>query len=134
MDGWIEYYLEQCGVPPNNTHRLLVQAIAPKLSNTDLSVQQLAGMLGISRRQLYRDIHTLLDKPAGQWIRELRLYKAQWLLNQQQVTSLKELVKKVGFKSTTHFRRIYQDFFDRDLATHFNSSPSSLTKKIKNLQ
>lgn len=130
MDGWITYYLEECSVQPDSTHHLLVQAIAPQLNNPKLSVQQLAIMLDMSRRQLYRDIHTLLEKPVGQWIRELRLYKAKWLIQKEQVITLEELVEKVGFKSTSHFRRIYKDFFGTDLSVHFCHSTTQLTQKL----
>lgn len=134
MDGWITYYLEECGVQPDSTHHLLVQAIAPELCNPKLSVQQLAEMFDISRRQLYRDIHTLLNKPVGQWIRELRLYKAKWLIQKKQVITLEELVEQVGFKSTDYFRRIYRDFFDTDLSAHFSHPANQLTKKINDVR
>jgi transcriptional regulator GlxA family with amidase domain len=97
-------------------------------------VQQLAGMLDISRRQLYRDIHTLLNKPVGKWIRELRLYKAKWLIQKKQVITLEELVQQVGFKSTDHFRRIYRDFFHTDLSVHLPHSATYLAHKLDERQ
>lgn len=131
MDGWIEYYLQNCGIVHSKTHHLLVQAIAPELGNSDLGVKELAVMLNVSRRQLYRDIHTLLDKPVGQWIRELRLYKAKWLIRQERVTSLEELAQKVGFKSPAYFRKVYGDFFDTNLAGHFPTKATlNLSKRL----
>lgn len=130
MDTWIDHYLKQCGAPLDSTHHLLVQAIAPKLSNSKLSVQQLAGMFDISRRQLYRDIHTLLDKPVAQWVRELRLYKAQWLAQQKKTKDIDELATSVGFRNTPYFRRIYLDFFGTDPAIHFPHSTTYLAHKL----
>lgn len=134
MDGWISYYLEECGVQPDSTHHLLVQTIAPQLSNSKLSVQQLAIMLDMSRRQLYRDVHKLLQKPVGQWIRELRLYKAQWLIIENKTSDISELADKVGFKSTHHFRKIYRQFFGPDPAGHFPHSATYLAYKLDERQ
>ena len=69
-----------------------------------------------------------MDRPAGQWIRELRLYKAQWLIQRGRVNTLEELAQRVGFKNPPYFRKIYGSFFDTNLSAHFNNN--NLKKRL----
>ena len=81
-------------------------------SNIDdpLNIDELAGFIGISRRQIERLFHRYISVTPSRYYLELRLTRARQLL-QQSGLSVSEISTACGFVSTTHFSRSYRRLF-----------------------
>lgn len=107
--------------PINNSRRLLSQPQVPDVlkeaiqlmeSNIDdpLSIDELAGFIGISRRQIERLFHRHIGATPSRFYMQFRLTRAHQLL-QQSGLSVSEISSACGFVSATHFSRSYRRFF-----------------------
>ena len=76
--------------------------IEERLSDDQLSVDQLARDLGMSRSQLFRKLKALTSKSAVAFIRSYRLSRARQLLKTTDL-SISEVAYEVGFNSPAHF-------------------------------
>ena len=77
-----------------------------------LSLSQLAGMAGVSQRQLNRLVVAKLGVPTMAFYRRLRLEAAQRLLTHSPL-SLTEIALATGFSSSAHFSRGFSEAFGR---------------------
>ena len=75
-----------------------------------ISPDELAGYVGISRRQLERLFRTYLDCTPSRYYLELRLRNARMLLLQTE-NSIVEISLMCGFISTPHFSKCYREMF-----------------------
>ena len=94
--------------------------INDNLSNSDLSVDQLGSMMGMSRVQLYRKIKSLTNYSPNELLRIARLKKAASLLTTTDKT-IAEIAYEVGFTSPSYFTKCYKEYF--------GENPTSLLKK-----
>ncbi|KZL00006.1 Transcriptional activator NphR [Pseudovibrio sp. Ad5] len=80
------------------------------LSNPDLSSDDLAHLMGISRSTLYR----LLDPMGGfaKYLRTMRLARARQLLRLQNRKEIGELAEACGFKHLSTFSKVFRSEFD----------------------
>ena len=88
--------------------RAIVEA---NLTKTDLSVDEIARSLGVSRMQLYRKVKAVLGTGVSEFIQDLRLTKARELLLDESLT-IAQVAYELGFSSpsyfSTSFRTRYQ--------------------------
>ncbi len=75
-----------------------------------ISPDELAGYVGISRRQLERLFRTYLDCTPSRYYLELRLRNARMLLLQTE-NSIVDISLMCGFISTPHFSKCYREMF-----------------------
>ena len=94
--------------------------INDNLSNSDLSVDQLSSMMGMSRVQLYRKIKSLTNYSPNELLRIARLKKSSALLTTTEKT-IAEIAYEVGFTSPSYFTKCYKEYF--------GENPTSLLKK-----
>ena len=80
------------------------------LSDSNLSVEDLATAMGLSRVQLYRKVKALTGCTPVDLLRKARLAKAQRLL-QESTLSVSEIAYQVGFASPSYFTKCYKDEF-----------------------
>ncbi|MDO7844758.1 substrate-binding domain-containing protein [Hymenobacter sp. M29] len=89
----------------------LTAVVEANLTKTDLSVEDVARALGISRMQLYRKVKAVLGTGVTDFIQSLRLTKARDLLLDEQRT-VSDVAYELGFSSpsyfSTSFRARYQ--------------------------
>ncbi|GAB3584466.1 substrate-binding domain-containing protein [Hymenobacter daeguensis] len=89
----------------------LTAVVEAHLTKTDLSVEDVARALGISRMQLYRKVKAVLGTGVTDFIQSLRLTKARELLLDEQRT-VSDVAYELGFSSpsyfSTSFRARYQ--------------------------
>ena len=89
----------------------LTAVVEAHLTKTDLSVEEVAGLLGLSRMQLYRKVKAVLGTGVTDFIQSLRLTKARELLLDEQRT-VADVAYELGFSSpsyfSTSFRARYQ--------------------------
>ncbi|MFZ1519400.1 MAG: response regulator [Ignavibacteriaceae bacterium] len=82
-------------------------------------IEKLADSMNMSVSQLNRKLNALVDQPAGQLIRSLRLQRASDLLKQNYGT-VAEICYKVGFNDQAYFSRAFKK--------QFGVSPSEFKK------
>ena len=84
--------------------------VEERLSDSNLSVEDLAADMGLSRVQLYRKVKALTGSTPVDLLRKARLSKAQTLL-QASTLSVSEIAYQVGFASPSYFTKCYKDEF-----------------------
>lgn len=99
------------GVPVEDEflHRF-ISIVEREMGNSELSVENIADELGISRVQMYRKIKALTNYSAAEMIRNIRLKVASNMLKTSTVT-VSEVAYAVGFSSPSYFSRCYKDYY-----------------------
>ncbi len=89
----------------------LIEATTLMESNIEepIALEELAGLLSISRRQLERLFKGNLDCSPSRYYLRLRLYRARQLLKQTSL-SIIEVASLCGFVSTPHFSKCYRTY------------------------
>ena len=86
------------------------KAITERLDDSELSVETLGTLFGMSRVQLYRKIKNLTNYTPVEIIRITRLKAAQQLLASTDLT-VAEVSYQVGFSSPSYFAKCYKENF-----------------------
>jgi signal transduction histidine kinase/AraC-like DNA-binding protein/CheY-like chemotaxis protein len=81
--------------------------IEENYGNSELSVEDIGRDLGMSRVQLYRKVKALLGMSVNEYIQQLRLNKAKFLLRRDDLT-VSDIAYKVGFSSPTYFSTAFK--------------------------
>lgn len=84
--------------------------IETHLDDTDLSVEQMASAIGVSRVQLYRRLVSVTGETPSEFIRLIRLRHAERLLAESQLT-ISEIAYRVGFSSQRYFSKCFKDLY-----------------------
>ncbi|GAB4329683.1 MAG: hypothetical protein Kow0037_04830 [Calditrichia bacterium] len=90
----------------------VITAIEENLAEEGFDVTALAKIVGMSISQLNRKLHALVDQPAGQLLRSLRLQRAADLLTQNAAT-VAEITYQVGFTDQANFSRAFKKQFGK---------------------
>jgi YesN/AraC family two-component response regulator len=85
----------------------LEQLIVQHLDDSTLTVQRLAERLHMDRSSLFRRCKEVLGSSPSDYLRELRLQRAQQLL-EQAVGNVSEVAYAVGFESLSSFTRAFK--------------------------
>jgi signal transduction histidine kinase/DNA-binding response OmpR family regulator len=80
------------------------------LSNEDFAVDDICKAIGISRVQLYRKVKALIGYNVNDYILNVRLQKAKFLLSKENL-SISEVAFKVGFSSQGYFSTVFKSKF-----------------------
>lgn len=80
------------------------------IANEEFSVDHICKEIGISRVQLYRKIKALLGYNVNDYILMVRMQKAKFLLNKEDLT-IAEVAYKVGFASQAYFSTVFKSKF-----------------------
>ena len=91
------------------------------ISENDLTVERIAGIMGISVSTLYRKVKALTDLNSVEYIRLARLKKAAELLSEK-TYRINEISYLVGFSSPSYFATSFQK--------QFGVSPSHFVRKL----
>ncbi|MFT4031536.1 MAG: substrate-binding domain-containing protein [Siphonobacter sp.] len=94
----------------------LTALVEKNMSRSDLSVDELAREMGLSRVQLYRKVKALLDCGVTDFIQNIRLTQARQLLVTETTITIAEIAYQVGFSSPTYFSTAFKG--------KYNISPS----------
>lgn len=86
------------------------KAITERMDDSELSVETLGSLFGMSRVQLYRKIKNLTNYTPVEIIRITRLKAAQHLLASKDLT-VAEVSYQVGFSSPSYFAKCYKEYF-----------------------
>lgn len=88
----------------------VTQITEENLTNEQFSVDDLANAMGMSYATLYRQLKGNTHKTISQFVREVRLKKANEILLQEDVTA-SEVAYRVGFGSPTYFSKCFHKYF-----------------------
>lgn len=84
--------------------------IENNIANEDFSVIDICKELGISRVQLYRKVKAVLGYNINEYILDVRMQKAKYLLLNEDL-SIAEVSYKVGFSSQAYFSTVFKTKF-----------------------
>ncbi len=88
----------------------LTEVVNSNLSNEKFGVNDLSEQMGLSHSQIHRKLKVIKNQTISQFVKEIRLNKAQELLKQNNLTG-SEVAYKVGFGSPSYFNKCYHDHF-----------------------
>lgn len=94
----------------------ITEYVLARLNNFDVSVDDMAIELGVSRPQLYRFAKSLTGCTPAQLIKEVKLMKAYELLLGGDVHKIEDLCRRVGYE--------HQGYFSRQFLERFGKRPS----------
>lgn len=94
--------------------------IRENLSNNRYSIGQLAGDVAISERQLRRRIKKLLGLRPREYMMQIRLQHAHYLIHQKKYRTLAQVAQAVGYRDSGAFRDSFQQWY--------GSSPTELLR------
>ena len=87
--------------------------LGTRLANPDFGPTQLASLLCLSERTLYRRLGELAGLTPAAWLRELRLAQARQLLEAGGFGSVAAVADAAGFPSPKYFAALYAEHFGR---------------------
>lgn len=88
----------------------VIKSVEAHIEDEQFNVDKLAEEVYMSISQLNRKLRALIDQPAGQLIRSMRLNRAAGLLKQN-VGSVAEICYMVGFNDQSYFTRTFKKQF-----------------------
>ncbi|MFK7934945.1 MAG: ATP-binding protein, partial [Saprospiraceae bacterium] len=97
------------------------ELLEEELTNSDLSVQQLADQLYLSRVQLHRKLKALTDFSATAYIRQFRLQRANFYLLTQPKWSVKRVALESGFRDSSYFSKMYFKMYQQTPSDYRNN-------------
>jgi DNA-binding response OmpR family regulator len=80
------------------------------IANEDFSINDIYKELGISRVQLYRKVKAVLGYNVNDYILDVRMQKAKYLLLNEDL-SISEIAFKTGFSSSAYFSTVFKSKF-----------------------
>lgn len=88
----------------------LTEKLTARLSEPELSVEDLASEMNLGRSQLYRKVKALTNYSPVELLRSLRLKQARKLLTTTEL-SISEIAYDCGFASPAYFTKCYRETF-----------------------
>lgn len=92
--------------------------ITGRVGQFDLVADELADELAMTRRTFYRTIKRLTGLTPAQYVAEARFSTARHLLETRQVSSVKQVAHRVGYRHVSHFSQLYQQRFGKNPADY----------------
>jgi signal transduction histidine kinase/CheY-like chemotaxis protein/AraC-like DNA-binding protein/sugar lactone lactonase YvrE len=89
----------------------VTQIFEAEYMDDSFNLDRLCRMLNMSSSQIDRKIKALINQSPMQMLRSFRLQKAKTLLRTEPHISIKEVCFRTGFKSPSHFSRLYSKEF-----------------------
>ena len=84
--------------------------VEQNISDSDLSVESLSTALSMSRVHLYKKLLSLTGNTPSEFIRLIRLRRAEQLLRQSQL-SVAEISYAVGFNNPRYFSKYFREMY-----------------------
>jgi len=84
------------------------KVVEENMGDSNISVEELAAKMGLSRVQLYRKVKALTGNTPVDLLRRARLTRAKELLTSTELT-VSEIAYQVGFASPSYFTKCYKD-------------------------
>ncbi|MEL6657052.1 MAG: helix-turn-helix transcriptional regulator [Bacteroidota bacterium] len=91
----------------------VTECIQQNIANNHYSIAQLADDVAISERQLRRRLKKLLGLRPREYMTQIRLQHAHYLILQRKYRTLTQIAKAVGYRDTGAFRHSFQQWFEK---------------------
>ncbi len=101
-------------------------AVDRHLGDEDFDVETLGREVGMSRMNVHRKLKALINQPASQFIRSMRLQRAVELLKQNAGT-VAEIAYQVGFGSQAYFTKCFHEQFGCSPKEYVKNNPTNVT-------
>ena len=98
----------------------IIKCINDNLSNPDLTTDDIAREVGLSRVHLFRKLKELTNQSATIYVRNIRLTKASELLRQKKMT-ISDVAYAVGFRTPKNFSSAFKELFGMTPSEYMNS-------------
>lgn len=95
----------------NEFYQKFEAIILKEIGNSEISVEEIASRLGMSRVQMYRKIKGITNYSPAEQIRIIRLKHAAHLLKTT-TNSVSEIGYAVGFTTPSYFTKCYKEYFN----------------------
>lgn len=105
--------------------RAMMKAIESNMDNTEYTVDKLASDIALSRSNLYRRTQTILGITPSDFIRNVRLKHAAYLLAETELP-INQVAVSVGFASSSHFSQCFKKMFGVLPSEYKNSGSGAL--------
>ncbi|MEQ9300257.1 MAG: response regulator [Cyclobacteriaceae bacterium] len=89
----------------------LKKVVVNRISDTNLSVADLAYEVSASERKLYRLVKKITDHTPYEFIKEIRLQYAQRLITTKAVDNLTHAAREIGMSNVSNFKKQYEERF-----------------------
>ncbi|MBE6251632.1 MAG: helix-turn-helix domain-containing protein [Bacteroidales bacterium] len=99
----------------------LRKTVEDNYTNPDFGVDELAAALDISRSTLNRRMRDMLNTTANNYIRDIRILKAEELLRTSSL-QINEICYKVGFQTPSYFIKCFRKKYGKSPNEYANSS------------
>jgi DNA-binding response OmpR family regulator len=100
--------------------RKITEIVEANLENDDFNLGSLTKQIHLGERQLRRKIKMITGLTPKQFQQEIKLKKAQQLLESKAYGSIKAVAMSTGFSNTTRFVNMFEKRFGRKPASYFN--------------
>jgi len=110
--------------PDEKLMKKLLQYVEDRLSDSELSVDDICSNVGVSRTQLYRKIKAMTGLSMAEVIKEIRLKRAKQLLRDRKF-NINEVAHMVGFSDTDYFRKCFKAEFGITPSEYYKSRAHS---------
>ena len=97
----------------------IIRLIEDHFSESELNVNALCELSGISNKQIYRKIKQLTGMSPVEYIKSIRMKKAAMLLQQKKFT-IAEVMYMVGFSNHSYFSKCFQAEFGKTPRQYLN--------------
>ncbi|MBE0680170.1 MAG: helix-turn-helix domain-containing protein [Bacteroidales bacterium] len=109
----------------------LIAIILDNLMNEQFGVEELSHQMGMSHTTIHRKLRVYTHKSVSQFIREVRLQKANEML-QQNLGTVSEISYRVGFGSPTYFNKCFHEYYGYPPGDARNKSLSEKADQAEN--
>jgi DNA-binding response OmpR family regulator len=106
-------------------YRQFCEILEKRMSDSELSVEDLAAEMSLSRVQFYRKLKSLTNYSPAELLRNARLKRADSLLKSTEKT-VSEISYEVGFSSPSYFTKCYRDYY--------GELPTAVQKRTSKIQ
>lgn len=89
------------------------EVVYPLISNFDLNLDQVAGLIGLSKKHLNKKVKDITGYTAKGYIQEIRYWEARRLMESKEMDSVKSVCLSVGFKDIKNFSKNFKNKFGR---------------------
>lgn len=96
----------------------LEEIVQQEISNRQFNILELASVMAVSERQLFRQIKRLTGMTPNKYLRDIKLYKAKELLEDYTYGTISEVSYAVGFEDPYYFSKIYTARFGKKPAEY----------------
>jgi len=98
----------------------LQEYIVEHITQPKISVEELSGLVNMSRAQFYRNLKAETGFTPAEFVKEIRLLKGHQILKNKQMRRVSDVAYAIGFSSPGYFTSVFEK--------RFGIRPSSLTQ------